>query len=330
MGRYCPLLLLALASCKEKAPVENPDRTGEVVQPKKIVWEQAGAYYTTVTGGPSGVDGITAIPGGPMLATADQNIFRSEDGGKSWTPYSQERSFTFGGRLLTTPNRSVLMSDNYNWLHRSTDEGKSWTLTDRADRPSLVSCMFVDPEGAVYAVGYDNDGPITPPDHAGIYRSTDNGLSWNRLKTDRARFNAAAIATSGTILLGGHNINTIRSTDRGETWGQIFDVFSAATLLALPSGEFIYSGNRGTLRSADDGATWRGLSLMSFYELVGSGKTIYGFNEEGVFRSVDKGTNWESINTGLDDSTHVLTLYTTPSGALFAGTGKGIYRAVEQ
>ena len=109
------------------------------------------------------------------------------------------------------------------------------------------------------------------------------------------------------ILIGTWHGGMYKSTDEGETWEHLENEFSFSTVAALKlisNGEILAGTSEGLYISSDNGETWfySGLSdylvstivideLGSIY--VGS---VYG---EDIYRSEDNGINWTPLNSGL-------------------------------
>lgn len=103
-----------------------------------------------------------------LVATTQSGIARSDDGGRSWSPVSDQRvaylSWTAGGLFGVSPEGSVARSD---------DEGRSWQ--SRGNAGGAPAALLVTDE-AVYVAVHE----------AGIVRSTDDGQTFEFvLRTDK-------------------------------------------------------------------------------------------------------------------------------------------------
>ncbi len=115
-------------------------------------------------------------------------IFKSEDGGQSWTqltstasgtPQSvQDGSYDFSWRVLvdhTILDQDVVLAAVYNGIIRSTDGGDSWEeVLGFSPTPSLYTDIMQTPEGVFYAA-FSADGLTR-----GAFRSED-GVNWTAL-----------------------------------------------------------------------------------------------------------------------------------------------------
>ncbi len=135
----------------------------------------------------------------------DDRLFRSADGGQTWTDLGEVipegiHSFALAG------NGNVIATDYTGNMFLSTDDGQSWsqTFTSPGPLPSFLSSASpVFPEGQTGYFGYGNGFVI---------KTTDGGDSWFQISggtgsslNDIARFpsgNMIAVGENGTLVTG--------------------------------------------------------------------------------------------------------------------------------
>lgn len=196
-----------------------------------------------------------------------------------------------GDRLVTVGERGhILLSDDY---------GKTWRQVPCPSRTTLTGVYFPDSRHG-WAVGHENV----------ILGTTDGGETWTQRYPDggiEERYldvhfndleNGFAIGAYGFARATG---------DGGETWLPL-DVFEEELHLNKvtvgPNGRLYIAVEAGELlTSGDSGADWE--SLPSPYEgsLFGvlplGPRTLLTYGLRGhVFRSLDGGETWDSIDTG--------------------------------
>jgi len=143
----------------------------------------------------------------------------------------------------------------------------------------------------------------------GVYRSTDNGLSWVAANAGIERTSISDIIVSGVNLLAAAkadcptSIDIFKSTDNGATWsgtaglaGNIVNSFAIkggvvwAFFSALPN-------ESGIGRSTDNGNTWQVVPSI----ITNAGKSIVSDNaiivaeDNFIWRSTDDGMSWDVV-----------------------------------
>jgi photosystem II stability/assembly factor-like uncharacterized protein len=290
-----------------------------------------------------------------LYATAGQGypLFRSQDGGASWKAISpSEASYgAFAVALDPTDPSTVygifLPLSGPFFIARSRDGGDTWTklVSPFGDSQSLflIFNLAVDPRNTL---------TLYAGTQAGLYRSDDSGMSWQRLTGEVQAVVAIDPFTSSTL----YGSPGAKSTDRGATWktletGEIGTWISA---LSVPPGSgILYAVGRGasalpsSYRSDDGGVTWTasrsGLpnsqGVPSCLAVAPSDPTnpsrlFAGWSGyslavgPGLFKSETGGLTWSAFGEGLPDY-GVLALAISPirPALMYAGTFFGVYRS---
>ena len=143
------------------------------------------------------------------------------------------------------------------------------------------------------------------------------------------------VTPAGNILVG-TDAGVYISSNQGASWElrSLTPVCRSVTAVTIDSLGVIYSGNEaGALRiSTDTGVTWaqipgvHGNGPMDM--LVDSDRQLWVcYNGGGLHRTSDKGTHWESIDSGLT-SVSIKCLLPERNGRMFAGTlDAGVFRS---
>jgi photosystem II stability/assembly factor-like uncharacterized protein len=122
-------------------------------------------------------------------------VFRTEDGGRSWTPansgteacfFPEDRYPEVGQcvhKVLAHPGRSGrLWQQNHCGVYRSDDGGESWERVDGNGLPSgfgfPVALDPADPDVAFVVPEEGSDNRVTAKGRLGVYRTGDGGASW--------------------------------------------------------------------------------------------------------------------------------------------------------
>jgi len=178
-------------------------------------------------------------------------------------------------------------------MWRSTNAGVSWIQSTRKDQLSSVSCITQDTRKGKEDIWYYGTGEFYGNSASllgnGIFKSTDNGLTWNKLEST---INGNPVAWDNQF----DYIWTIIADHTNESKDIVYAAFSLG----------------GISRSTDGGITWsnvlggfaNGRSYVTDIAITPNG-TLYATLSEfayngvssvtkGIFRSVD-GINWTDI-----------------------------------
>lgn len=191
----------------------------------------------------------------------DAQILASSDGGQSWSKQFEDLS-------REAPLLDVWFQDlstgfavgAYGALLTTVDGGKHWQdVSDRLDNEDQyhLNAIAAVREAGLFIVG----------EAGGMYRSRDNGVSWEKLQSpyQGSLFGVIGTAHAQTLLVYGLRGNLLRSSDFGDTWSRIELQAGRGPLEAsltgagmLADGSLVLVGNGGSvLRSQDDGQSFK-------------------------------------------------------------------------
>jgi photosystem II stability/assembly factor-like uncharacterized protein len=170
-------------------------------------------------------------------------IYRSDDGGKDWQNLGLKKSAHIG-RVVVDPRDSKVVyvaAEGPLWgpggdrgLYKTTDGGKNWKAALTISENTGVVDVALDPSNpdVIYAAAYQRRRHVFTlidggPESA-IYKSTDAGATWNKLKNglptvDMGRIGLAVSPADpnvvyATIEAADGKGGIFRSNDRGATW----------------------------------------------------------------------------------------------------------------
>jgi photosystem II stability/assembly factor-like uncharacterized protein len=256
-------------------------------------------------------------------------VYRSDDGGKSWKNVGLKTSEHIG-RITIDPRDSNVVyvaaqgplwsAGGERGLYKTTDGGKTWKQTITISENTGVTDVVIDPSNpdTIYAASWQrrrhfytlvNGGP-----ESAIYKSTDAGATWTKLKSGLPPGDLGRIGLSispadtdvvyATIEATGTSGGIFRSGDRGATWermspnhaiglyyGQIIADPKAVDRVYIPNTIFQVSDDGGRtqkplgerLKHVDNHTIWIDPKNTDYY-LVGC--------DGGIYESFDRGANW--------------------------------------
>ena len=219
-----------------------------------------------------------------------EGVFKSTDGGESWTQMGLENSL-FVARIQIHPEDPDIVyvaatgdedADNFQGgVFKTTDGGVSWTKTLGGDSDAPVGAAEIkmhptDPD-ILYATTWDR----TDGEGSGIYKTTNGGDSWTRLAgglptgklqrigIDIFRSNPDILVASVLVPDSGGDRgvrNTVwRSENAGESWQRIdsedFNLRGSNRFARIIIDPFdqnrIFVLNTGVQGTPDGGKTWK-------------------------------------------------------------------------
>jgi photosystem II stability/assembly factor-like uncharacterized protein len=195
-----------------------------------------------------------ANPGGGSLTYTGTGVYRSTDGGRSWTNLGLRDSGAIGKiiidprnprRIFVAATGSLFNQGGDRGVYRSLDGGRSWTrvLNGTTDTTGAGEVMFdpTDPQ-RLYAVMWDHRRQPNKRTYSGVgsgvYKSSDGGTTWQRLDAlapvaaDLGRIGIGVAPTDPNRLyaiIGRGETSTnvfggfLTSTDGGSSWTRLPD-----------------------------------------------------------------------------------------------------------
>lgn len=250
---------------------------------------------------------LAVRPGDPdslVLGAIDKGVYRSEDGGASWsTTVGQLGGMTIESFGFDPVNPAIVYASVSSLtsgppaasLYRSTDGGTTWAPRS-ANLPEIHGVsMTVDPADGSRLFLAGRQGAYTGDDIGGLYFSADSGVTWSRTAFDRLNVWAVQIDPANSNRIYAATQTGLHLSTNGGTSFAVSDSFAIATnnmeagaiaidpvipttlyVTAIDAGYGCCSPQRpsGVLRTVDQGATWETLRANSEAEQWFSGSLV--------------------------------------------------------
>lgn len=240
------------------------------------------------------------------------NLFKSTDGGKSWTRIVNglDNSFNLSSLALVPQNpKTLFLSAPGDGIYKSENGGESWFKVNNGLENLNLGYLAVDPNSPelVLAAGTEKE----------LYRTEDGGKSWSQVIDSERKITAIAFASEQVVLAGDEGGRIYLSEDEGKSWNPTGSVSNIGAITAIAvSPKFsadrtFWMGTEkgGILKTRDRGASFqavnRGMPDKSIEDIVilesqDSPPLLFASTwHQGVFYSQDEGNSWSKSSQGL-------------------------------
>ena len=322
---------------------------------KPIFDSQKSYSIGTVTIDPNNSDIVWVGTGenvsGRHVAWGD-GVYKSVNGGKTWDLMGLEKSEHIGKILIDPRNSDVVFvaAEGPLWsaggergLYKTKDGGKTWQLVLKIDENTGVTDMEFNPSNPdiIYAAGYQRRRQtwslLAGGPNSGIYKSTDNGDSWNKVKTglpngDVGKIGLAVTPANPEVVYATIEANDsekgfYKSSDKGESWKKQNSYISGGTgphyyqeiEVSPQNPDLVYQMDVFLHVTRDGGKTFNYLGTgrekhsdnHALWIDPEDGKHLIAGTDGGLYETYDEGTTWRHFENlpisqfyklGLDNS----------------------------
>lgn len=277
--------------------------------------------------GPGGgiVGGFAVVPGHPstVYAAGEGGIFRSLDGGESWT----WRGVKLYGPFAADPEEpgTLYAAENfYDEVYRSLNGGASWApLPAKPGGEIPTDLKLLQAVGGILYGGGDR----------GAFTSVDRGESWTWTALSGAVTSVAVVPGQPLAAFAGTHGGVWKTSDGGLHWSPLFQKPPGSTLPGIVAvsparHDRLYFATGGEVYRTDDGGiVWQRVSGLADVTglTVDEDDTVFAAVRDGVRISADLGATWQrtlSVSPVFDSIGEVVGVFLDPDrpGRVYAPT----------
>ncbi len=257
-------------------------------------------------------------------------LMRSFDGGKTWDEV--DRFFSIGNNIIRHSGSLYMYED---LLLRSDDEGETW---------ETVPTQGLNQQGTLQPEALVSDGEtLYIAKYPGFWYSVDDGFNWTEqsagLPLGSMQTTVGVMVAEDRVVLAGRY--GVYAAQRDFQWTRSERGLGISSIYAMTTTDGALIANVINTPRADRlaGGEWQevlinpaqGLHVTLALWTAGDGALFAGTQVDGIFRSLDGGLTWHTVNAGVPSYNgtaglqfHEVEAFTHYNGAILAGTGRGL------
>jgi len=235
-------------------------------------------------------------------------LFRSRDGGNSWTSLPGMNGKSIRSLAMAPSDSKILVTGALDGVFRSNDGGDSWKLISPPNHPDIknIQSVAIDPK--------DPDIVYAGTWHL-AWKTADAGQSWRQIKRgmidDSDVFSIIVDRDRPDIVYASACSGIYRSQNAGELFTKVQGIpFSARRTRVLKQDpnhpEIVYAGTtEGLWRTNDSGVHWTRISAPQLIindvmvDPRDSNHVMLATDRSGIMRSTDNGRSFSQSNDGF-------------------------------
>ncbi|MFN8340679.1 MAG: FG-GAP-like repeat-containing protein [Cyclobacteriaceae bacterium] len=276
----------------------------------------------------AGAYDVVIDPSGNAWATGFNRLYKSTDGGVTWTEVSTVSAIA--AQVAVAPNGTVYLSSSQA-IYKSTNGGVTFTsLSTGVTGSEFINDIAVNSTNDVFVA------TVNSVNEKSVYYSNNGGINWNNPAAVKPTADGFfSLVTSGQTVYAVGSDGVYSCADRGDSWKLILGNLPATNyggILSMDSGGNLWLFNPYnrqawyTSNPTNASPTWTlggdlPYSYSPYAAVADSPSTLYVSVESlGVFKSTDTGATWNPVNNGFT-ALQPTDIFSTQNGRLLVAAG---------
>lgn len=287
---------------------------------QQINWQQLHAPVASAT------TGITQLSNGDFyLGMKTIGVFKSTNSRTDWNEWNTGLSNLYINNIYSTDDNKLFACSGAT-IFRFDWQDEQWINLNA-------------PQADYYCVLVNSLGHIIAGSNRGIFRSADEGATWQAATSSIGTVYSLA-STENNILFAAESYGVSKSIDNGDTWIKVgvFDYHRVSDIFIDNNGDIfanVFFRGQGIYRSQDQGITWEQMNLGLTNQLTTTvavdmhGDIYVGTFEGGIFKKASAEASFKQINLHQPVS-QVLSIFIAQDNTLYiCSVEGGLFRRTE-